>query len=75
MNDAFNRELERGHKSDRHEFDLSVQTNISLLNHQQLEVYDTLIKATDDGNVGFFVLDALGGTGQTFLVSLILTKC
>jgi hypothetical protein len=31
-------------------------------------VYDTLIKATDDGNGELFFLDALGGTGKTFPV-------
>jgi ATP-dependent DNA helicase PIF1 len=42
------------------------------LNPQQKEVYDTLMKAIDDGNGGLFFLDAPGGTGKTFLMSLIL---
>ena len=67
MNDAFNRELEPEREYDRHELDQSVQTNVPLLNPQQKEVYDTLIKATDDGNGGLFFLDAPGGTGKTFL--------
>lgn len=72
MNDAFNRELEREREYDRHELDQSVQTNVPLLNSQQKEVYDTLMKVIDDGNGGLFFLDAPGGTGKTFLMSLIL---
>lgn len=55
-----------------HELIQSVQTNVPLLSSKQREVYDTLIKATDDGNGGLFILDAPGGTGKTFLMSLIL---
>ena len=72
MNDAFNRGLEREREYDRYELDQSDQTNVALLNPQQKEVYDTLIKATDDGNGGLFFLDALGGTEKTFLISLFL---
>ncbi|XP_053949398.1 ATP-dependent DNA helicase pif1-like [Anastrepha ludens] len=72
MNDAFNRELEREREYDLHELILSVQTNVPLLNPKQREVYDTLINAIDDGNGGLFFLDAPGGTGKTFLMSLIL---
>jgi type II secretory pathway predicted ATPase ExeA len=50
----------------------SVRTNVLPLNPQQKEVYDTLMKAIDDGNGGLFFLDAPGGTGKTFLMSLIL---
>ena len=70
MNNTFNRELE--HEYDRHELEQSVQTNVPLLNPQQKEVYDTLMKAIDDGNGGLFFLDAPGGTGKTFLISLLL---
>jgi hypothetical protein len=61
MRDAFNRELGRGREYDRHELDQSVQANVPLLNPQQKEVYDTLMKAID-GNGGLFFLDAPGGT-------------
>ena len=70
MNDPFNRELERELEYDRHELDQSVQTNVPLLNPQQKEVYDTLMK-TVDGGLRF--LDAPGGSGKTFLISMILT--
>ncbi|CAB3226684.1 unnamed protein product [Arctia plantaginis] len=72
MNDAFNRELERGRGYDHQELDLVVQTNVPLLNSQQKEVYDTLMKAIDDGNGGLYFLDAPGGTGKTFLMSVVL---
>lgn len=42
------------------------------MNPQQKEVYDTVMKAIDDGNDSMFFLDAPGGTGKTFLISLIL---
>ncbi|CAB3247106.1 unnamed protein product [Arctia plantaginis] len=72
MNDAFNRELEREREYDHQELDLVVQTNVPLLNSQQKEVYDTLMKAIDDGNGGLYFLDAPGGTGKTFLMSVVL---
>ncbi|XP_055920291.1 uncharacterized protein LOC129951943 [Eupeodes corollae] len=57
---------------DPNELIQSVQTNVPLLNLKQREVYDTLINAINDGNGGLFFLDAPGGTGKTFLMSLIL---
>ncbi|CAH2218138.1 jg10869 [Pararge aegeria aegeria] len=45
---TFNRELERERECDHQELDLVVQTNVPLLNYQQKEVYDTLMKAIDD---------------------------
>jgi ATP-dependent DNA helicase PIF1 len=74
MNDAFNRELEREREYDQHELDQLVQTNVPLLNNKQREVYDTVMKAVDAGNGGLFFLDAPGGTGKTFLLSLILAS-
>ena len=69
MNDAFNGELGGEREYDRHELQ---QSNVPLLNPQQKEVYDTVMKAIDDGNGGLFFLDAPGGTGKTFLISLLL---
>ncbi|GBP13165.1 hypothetical protein EVAR_93125_1 [Eumeta japonica] len=71
MNDAFNRELERERDHDRHELSQSVQTNVPLLNPQQKEVYEILMKVVDEGNGGLFFLDTPGATGNTFLMSLI----
>lgn len=39
--EAFNQELEREREYDHEELDLVVQTNVTLLNSQQKEVYDT----------------------------------
>ncbi|XP_050340250.1 ATP-dependent DNA helicase PIF2-like [Bactrocera neohumeralis] len=72
MNGAFNTEIEREREYDPHELIQSVQSNVLLLNPKQKEVCDTLINAIDDGNGGLFFLDAPGGTGKTFLMSLIL---
>ncbi|XP_054091728.1 uncharacterized protein LOC128923495 [Zeugodacus cucurbitae] len=72
MNDAFNRELEREREYDHQELDLVVQRNVPLLNYQQKEVYDTLMKVIADENGGLYFLDAPGGTGKTFLMSLVL---
>ncbi|GBP51104.1 hypothetical protein EVAR_31828_1 [Eumeta japonica] len=72
LNDAFNRELESGRDYYRHELSQSVQTNVPLLNPQQREVYGTSMKAVDDGKGGLFFLYDPGGTGKTFLMSLIL---
>lgn len=72
MNDAFNRELEREREYDHQELDLVDQTNVHLLNSQQKEVYDTLMKAIDGGNGDLYFLDAPGGTGKTFLMSVVL---
>lgn len=50
----------------------TVQRNVLLLNQQQKYAYDTLMKVVNDGTGGIFFLDFPGGTGKTFLISLIL---
>ncbi|KAF2890198.1 hypothetical protein ILUMI_15975 [Ignelater luminosus] len=76
MNDAFNRELEREREYDHQELDLVVQTNVPLLNPQQKEVYDTLMKAIDDGNSGLYFLDAPGGTvASSGIAATLLEGC
>ncbi|XP_049306716.1 uncharacterized protein LOC125777010 [Bactrocera dorsalis] len=72
VNDAFERELQREREYDTNALSQLVRTNVPLLNPQQKEVYDTVMKAIDDGNIGMIFLDAPGGTGKTFLISLIL---
>lgn len=61
-NDAFNREVEREY--DRHELHQSVQTCIALLTHKKKKIYETLMKAIDDGNGGLFVLDCPAEQGR-----------
>ncbi|KAL4082434.1 hypothetical protein QTP88_029901 [Uroleucon formosanum] len=53
----------------RYEF---VRNNVPLLNEQQKQVYETLMQAVDNNTGGLFFLDAPGGTGKTFVISLIL---
>ena len=50
----------------------SVQSNVPHLNQQRKTAYDTIMKAVYDGIGGIFFIDAPGGTGKTFLISLIL---
>jgi len=45
---------------------------VPLLNEQQKQVYETLMQAVDNNTGGLFFLDAPGGTGKTFVISLIL---
>ncbi|KAF0769295.1 ATP-dependent DNA helicase PIF1-like [Aphis craccivora] len=51
---------------------LVIQMNVPLLNPQQKEVYDTLMKAIVDENDGLYFLDAPGGSDKTFLMSVVL---
>jgi len=46
--------------------------HVSLLNEQQKQVYETLMQAVDNNTGGLFFLYAPGGTGKTFVISLIL---
>lgn len=72
MNDAFEQELQRELEYDTDALAQFVHTNVPLLNAQQKKLYDTVMNAIDSGNGGMFFLDAPGGTGKTFLISLIL---
>jgi CRISPR/Cas system-associated endonuclease/helicase Cas3 len=49
-----------------------IQINLPLLNEKQKYVFDTLMKIINDGTGGIYFLDAPGGTGKTFLITLIL---
>jgi ATP-dependent DNA helicase PIF1 len=72
MQDAFNQELRRETQHDSKVLGETFQRNVPLLNQQQKYAYDTLMKVVNDGTGGIFFLDAPGGTGKTFLISLIL---
>ncbi|CAG9835156.1 unnamed protein product [Diabrotica balteata] len=74
MDDAFNQELHREILCDLNTLKELIQTNLPLLNEQQKYVFDTLMKVTNDKTGRFSFLDAPGGTGKTFLISLILAK-
>jgi len=45
---------------------------VPLLNAEQKNVYDSLMKVVDDRTGGIYFLDTPGGTGKTFVISLIL---
>ncbi|XP_050063212.1 uncharacterized protein LOC126552534 [Aphis gossypii] len=72
MHDAFNQELHRERLYDLNDLKELIQTNLPLLNEQQKYVFETLMKVTNDETGGIYFLDAPGGTGKTFLISLIL---
>ncbi|XP_069968843.1 uncharacterized protein [Bactrocera oleae] len=72
MHDAFNQELHREKLYDLNSLKELIQTNLPLLNEQQKYVFETLMKVTNDETGGIYFLDAPGGTGKTFLISLIL---
>lgn len=52
----------------------SIQSKVLLVTLQQKTCYDTILKAVNLGNGLIFLLVAPGGTGKTFLISLILFK-
>jgi hypothetical protein len=70
--DVFNRELQREKDYDRDELVERVRTNVPLLNFEQKNVYDSLMKVVDDGTEGINFIDVPGGIGKTFVISLIL---
>lgn len=72
MHDTFNYELRRETQYDSDALRETIQRNVPLLNQQQKYAYDTLMKVVNNGTGGIFFLDAPGGTGKTFLISLIL---
>ncbi|KAL4118949.1 hypothetical protein QTP88_011827 [Uroleucon formosanum] len=72
MHDAFNQELNRELQYNVDTLQEFVRNNVPLLNEQQKQVYETLMPAVDNNTGGLFFLDAPGGTGKTFVISLIL---
>ncbi|XP_036340118.1 uncharacterized protein LOC118749422 [Rhagoletis pomonella] len=72
MHDLFDRELQREQEFNSNDLRLFVQSNITKMNIQQKHVYDTIIQAISNNAGGLYFLDAPGGTGKTFVISLIL---
>ncbi|XP_053949404.1 ATP-dependent DNA helicase pif1-like [Anastrepha ludens] len=72
MHDLFERELQREQQFDRDELRAFVQTYTPQLNDQQKDAYDKVMQAVNNNTGGLYFLDAPGGTGKTFLISLIL---
>lgn len=72
ITDLFNREIQREKNYDTNVLNTFLQQNITNLNQQQKHVYDTILHAVDAEAGGVYFLDAPGGTGKTYLISLIL---
>lgn len=72
--DMLDRELQREQQFDCNKLRAFIQANITKLNIQQKNAYDNIIRAVDNNAGGFYFLDAPGGTGKTFLISLILAN-
>lgn len=72
MHDASHQELQCEKSYDHNNLKVSIQINLPLLNEEQKYVFDTLIKVINDGTGGIYFLDAPGGTGKTFLITLKL---
>ncbi|XP_044575246.1 uncharacterized protein LOC123259048 [Cotesia glomerata] len=51
-----------------------VTRNVPLMNEEQRTIYDRIMLALSAGQGGFFFLDVPGGTGKTFLISLMVAK-
>lgn len=50
------------------------ELNYSKLFSEQQIIYDTIMSAIENQSGGLYFLDAPGGCGKTFLISLILAK-
>ncbi|XP_055845040.1 uncharacterized protein LOC129911312 [Episyrphus balteatus] len=72
MHGTFNLDLDRERNYDANTLDQYVQRNVPLLNEKQKEAYFKIMDEVSAGNGGFYFLDAPGGTGKTFLLSLFL---
>ncbi|GBP32285.1 hypothetical protein EVAR_86117_1 [Eumeta japonica] len=70
MNTEMNRELQYSTV----EMAAIVARNVPLMNEEQRTIYDRIMLAVSAGQGGFFFLDAPGGTGKTFVISLILAE-
>uniref|UniRef100_W8ADN2 ATP-dependent DNA helicase n=1 Tax=Ceratitis capitata TaxID=7213 RepID=W8ADN2_CERCA len=70
MNTEMNRELQYSTV----EMASIVARNVPLMNEEQRTNYDRFMLAVSDRQGGFFFLDAPGGTGKTFVISLILAE-
>ncbi|XP_060882071.1 ATP-dependent DNA helicase pif1-like [Metopolophium dirhodum] len=74
MHDFFDRELRREHHYDINELQTFVNLNVPKLNDHQKNVYDTIMQAVQNEAGGLYFLDAPGGMGKTFVISLILAN-
>ncbi|GFY26457.1 ATP-dependent DNA helicase PIF1 [Trichonephila clavipes] len=71
-NNLFDRDLQRETHYDSDELGTLVRTNLPQLILEQRIAYDRIMRAITEQSGGLFFIDAPGGTGKTFLLSLIL---
>ncbi|GFW54464.1 ATP-dependent DNA helicase [Trichonephila clavipes] len=71
-NNLFDRDLQRETHYNFDELGTFVRTNLPHLILEQRIAYDRIMRAITEQSDGLFFIDALGGTGKTFLLSLIL---
>ncbi|GFV41645.1 ATP-dependent DNA helicase PIF6 [Trichonephila clavipes] len=71
-NNLFDRDLQRETHYDSDELGTFVRTNLPHLIIEQRIAYDRIMRAITEQSGGLFFIDAPGGTGKTFLLSLIL---
>lgn len=72
MHDAFNQDMQRERQYDINELNTFINLNLPKLNREQTHAYDTIMEAVRNHSGGMYFLDAPGGTGKTFLISLLL---
>lgn len=73
-NDAFDRDLRRESDYDATALSALLAEKLPQLQLQQRTVYNTITAAIRNQTGGLYFLDAPGGTGKTFVISLILAK-
>ncbi|GFV15904.1 ATP-dependent DNA helicase [Trichonephila clavipes] len=71
-NNLSNSDLQRETHYDSDELRTFIRTNLPQLILEQSIAYDRIMRAITEQSGGLFFIDAPGGTGKTFLLSLIL---
>ena len=71
-NDLYDREIQRERCFDINDLNEFIESNVPKLTTQQKNVYDAVMQAIENQIGGLYFLDAPGGTGKTFLISLML---
>ncbi|VDN04409.1 unnamed protein product, partial [Onchocerca ochengi] len=69
---SFDVELHREQNYNIVDLSSYVQSNISKLTFEQRSIYDRIMQTVNRGVGELFFLDAPGGAGKTFLITLIL---
>ncbi|XP_025204836.1 uncharacterized protein LOC112601411 [Melanaphis sacchari] len=72
--DLVNTDLQRENQYDHGSLATIIMNSEPLLTAEQKIIYKRIMLAVAAEQGGFFFLDAPGGTGKTFLISLILAK-